>query len=165
MGNFYTNFTLRGVSPQAVAESLKGRKSVVTPLVNQTVVVFDKASDHQDDKIISTLATKLSRILHCPVWAVLNHDDSIFWYQLFSDGKLEDEYDSSPGYFDSHAMPSAPKGGDARKLCSAFGSPSIAEVERILRKSSFEEDGYVFAFERHADLVKALSISEFGVGT
>ena len=97
--------------------------------------------------------------------AVLNHDDDILWYQLYADGKLVDEYDSTPGYFDSAAEPSAPAGGDARKLCSALGSTNAAEVERILRKSGFDDDGYTFAFERHTDLVRALGITEFGVGT
>jgi hypothetical protein len=35
----------------------------------------------------------------------------------------------------------------------------------VLRKSSYDEGGYVFAFERHADLVRALGLPEFGVGT
>jgi hypothetical protein len=40
----------------------------------------------------------------------------------------------------------------------------VAEVERVLRRSQFEEDGYTFAVERHADLVAVLSIPSFGVG-
>lgn len=166
MGNFYTNYTLRGVSQQAVADVLAGRLCIVTPSMNDTVVVYDEASDDQDQRTISSLATKLSRELHCPVLAVLNHDDDILWYQLFVGGDLQDEYDSSPGYFDSAATePSAPAGGDARKLCSFLGSPNAIEVERILRKSAFDEGGYTFEFERHADLVKALGISDFGVAT
>ena len=165
MGNFYVNYTLRGVTQQAVAKALSGRKSIVTPSANDTVVVFEEDSDNQDQQVISSLATDLSQKLRCPVLAVLNHDDDILWYQLYKDGKLQDEYDSSPGYFDPSAEPSAPAGGDAAKLCAAFGSAKMQEVERVLRKSSFGDDGYTFAFERHGDLVSALGISSFGVGT
>lgn len=165
MGNFYVNYTLRGVTQEAVAKALAGRKCIVTPPANDTVVVFDQESDNQDQKVISSLATKLSRTLRCPLLAVLNHDDDILWYQLYRDGKLEDEYDSSPGYFDESAELSGPAGGDAAKLCAAFGSSKAEEVERVLRKSVFDDDGYVFAFERHGDLVNALDISAFGVGT
>jgi len=165
MGNFYTNFTLKGPSQQAVADALSGRSAVVTPAQDGCIVVFDEQSDGQDSGVITELASGLSRKLHCPVLAVLNHDDDILWYQLYLSGKLADQYDSSPGYFDASAKPSAPAGGDAQKLCSAFGAGSAAEVESILRKSSFDEGGYTFAVERHADLVRSLGIPDFGVGT
>lgn len=165
MGNYYTNYTLRGVTQQAVANALTGRTCIVTPSINNSVVAFDEESDSQDQHLISQLAAKLSGNLQCTVLAVLNHDDDILWYQLYSDGKLQDEYDSSPGYSDTSAQPSAPAGGNAQTLCSAFGATDSATVEPILRKSAFEDDGYIFAFERHADLAKALGISPFGVGT
>jgi hypothetical protein len=165
MGNFYVNYTLRGVTQDAVADALAGRACVVTPPANGTVVVFDEESDNQDQAVISSLASDLSRKLRCPVLAVLNHDDDILWYQLYVDGKLRDEYDSSPGYFDPSAEQSAPAGGDAAKLCSAFGSANPDEAESVLRKSAFDDDGYAFAIERHGDLVSALGISAFAVGT
>jgi hypothetical protein len=164
MGNFYTNYTLRGPSPQAIVALLAGRSAFVTPAQDGCVVVLDEESDEQDTDIITLLASRLSRELRCPVLAVLNHDDDIFWYQLYLSGELADEYDSSPGYFDPEAEPSAPTGGDAQKLCRAFGASAVAEVERVLRKSSFDEDGYTFAVERHADLARALGIPSFGVG-
>jgi hypothetical protein len=165
MGNFYVNYTLRGVMQEAVARALAGRACIVTPPAHDTVVMFDEESDNQDQQVISLLAAGLSQKLRCPVLAVLNHDDDILWYRLYTDGKLQDEYDSSPGYFDPSAEPSAPAGGDAAKLCSAFGSSKTQEVERVLRKSAFDADGYTFAFERHGDLVNALGIASFGIGT
>jgi hypothetical protein len=165
MGNFYTNYTLKGPSQHAVATAFAGRSAIITPVRDGCVVVFDEASDEQDSAIITELASELSRDLHCPVLAVLNHDDDIFWYQLFVAGELADEYDSSPGYFDPSAEPSAPAGGSAERLCQAFGADDQDAVETILRKSSYDNDGYVFAFERHADLVRTLGIPEWGVGT
>jgi len=165
MGNFYVNYTLAGVTQDAVAKALAGRKCIVTPAANGAVVAFDEESDSQDTRVISSLASELSRRLSCAVLAVLNHDDDVLWYQLYTNGNLQDEYDSSPGYFDGGAEPSAPAGGDARKLCAAFGSDKVDAVERVLRKSAFDDDGYAFAVERHGDLVNALGICSFGVGT
>lgn len=165
MGNFYTNYTLRGPGPQTVATVLAGRSAIVTSAHNGCVVVFDEEADEQDTHVISELAGRLSRELSCPVLAVLNHDDDIFWYQLYLNGALTDEYDSSPGYFDGDAEPSAPVGGDAQKLCSTFGSSAVAETEDILRRSSFDEGGYTFAVDRHADLARVLGIPSFGVGS
>jgi len=164
MGNFYTNYTLRGPSQQAIVAALAGRSAIVTPARDGCVVVFDEESEEQDTEIITLLASRLSRDLRCTVLAVLNHDDNIFWYQLYLSGDLADEYDSSPGYFDPAAEPSAPAGGDAQKICSAFGASAVAEVESVLRKSSFDEDGYTFEVERHTDLARALCIPSFGVG-
>ena len=164
MGNFYVNHTLRGPSQQAVAKVLTGRTAIVSPVQDGCLVVFDERSDDQDSGVIADLAERLSDEFDCPVLAVLNHDDDIFWYQLYTSGELTDEYDSCPGYFDAAAEPSAPAGGDAKKLCRAFGASDVAEVERILRKSAFDEEGYVFAIERHGDLARALGIPSFAVG-
>jgi hypothetical protein len=164
MGNFYMNYTLRGPSQQAVAAALAGRCAFVTPARNGCVVVFDEESDGQNPEVIVDLAPRLARELDCPVLAILNHDDDILWYQLYLSGGLADEYDSTPGYFDPSAEPSGPAGGDARKLCDAFGASDVAAVERALRRSSFDEDGYAFAVERHADLAHSLGIPSFAVG-
>jgi hypothetical protein len=164
MGNFYTNYTVRGPSQQAVAKAMAGRTAIVTPEQDGCVVVFDEQSDEQDQAVIAELAALLSRELACPVLAILNHDDDILWYQLYMSGELADEYDSSPGYFDSLAEPSAPAGGDARKLCGAFGASNVTEVETVLRKSAFAEGGYIFAIERHTDLARALGIPSFAIG-
>jgi hypothetical protein len=167
MGNFYTNYTLRGPSQQSVAAALAGRSAIVTPAQDGCVVVFDEESDEQNQEIIAELASRLSGELRCSLLAVLNHDDDILWYQLYLSGELVDEYDSAPGYFDAtdeDAAMAGPEGGDAKKLCGAFTANTIAEVESILRKASSDEDGYTFAVERHADLAGALGIPSFGVG-
>jgi len=165
MGNFYTNYTLKGPSQQIVADALAGRSAVVTPGQDGCIVVFDEVSDEQDSAVITEIASRLSRELCCPVLAVLNHDDDILWYQLYLSGDLADEYDSSPGYFDPSAELSAPAGGDAKRLCQAFGVGDQTALEAVLRKSSYDDDGYVFAFERHADIVRVLGIPDWAVGT
>jgi hypothetical protein len=163
MGNFYVNYTLRGPAQKEIAAALEGRTARVTPEHNGCVVAFDELSDRQDTDEISSLAEKLSDQFGCPVLAVLNHDDDILWYQLYLSGTLADEYNSSPGYFEA-TEPSPPEGGSAEKLAEVFGG-EVEAIDKVLRKSSFEADGYVFAVDRHADLVKALGISDHAVGT
>ena len=164
MGNFYTNYTLRGPSQFAVAAALTGRPALVTPVAAGCVVVFDEASEVQDAEVIAELASTLSRRFRCPVLAVANHDDDVLWYQLYQAGALEDEYDSCPNYFDPDAEPAAPAGGDAAKLCAAFASDNVAEVQGILCRSGWDEEGYTFEVERHEDLLRALGLSLYGVG-
>lgn len=164
MGNFYTNYTLRGPSLESVADALRGRNAIVSRSKNTCVVVFDEASE-QDQEVIGKLGAQLSSTWSCPVLAVLNHDDDILWYDLYVNGSLSDRYDSSPGYFDADAEPAPPIGGDAQKLCTAFGATDVETIESVLRRSSYDDDGYAFASERHADLVRALGLPQFAVGT
>jgi hypothetical protein len=164
MGSFYTNLTVRGPAPDAVAAELKGRSALVSPSMNGSVVVFDEESEKQDPKILAKLASRLSTKFSCPVLAVLNHDDDVFWYQLYNAGKLLDEYDSFPGFSDGDDTNTNPRGGNAKALCEAFGSINHEQVERVLRKSSLDEDGYTFAVERHDELAQALDLPSYGVG-
>ena len=63
---------------------------------------------------------------------MLNHDDDILAYWLFEGGELADEYNSCPGYFSGGDE--IPAGGDATKLCAAFGVAAKAkQIEQVLR--------------------------------
>jgi hypothetical protein len=163
MGDFYTNYTIRGASQDAVANALRGRRAIVSPERDGCVVAFDEASDDQDTGAVAGLAVRLSRALGCTVLAVLNHDDDVLWFTLAVNGETADTYDSSPAYFDD-SEPSEPSGGDAALLCRAFGAANVARVEAVLHAP--DDDGaYAFASERHAELVGALGLPAFAVGT
>jgi hypothetical protein len=163
MGGFYTNYTLRGTSQAAVASALAGRRAIVAPERSGCVVAFDQESDDQDMGCIAALASRMSGSLRCPVFVVVDHDDDVLWYQLYDNGELIDEYDSTPGYFDPAAKPSLPAGGNAERLAAAFGASDVDAIEAVLRKSSFGKGGYTFAHQRHRDLVRALGLPEFAV--
>lgn len=178
MGNFYVNYVLRGPSQDAVVKSLGGRKAAVTPEVGGCVALSDDASDLQDTQVIIPLAERLSREHACPVLAVLNHDDDILYFLLYVNGNFIDEYDSCPGYFDQGdydpdvfsdpekmaelvAKPRpTPSGGKADVLCKAFGLNQRDELEEILRRTD-----YVFAIERHQQIVSLLRLPACTVGT
>ena len=165
MGSFYTNYTLKGPSQKAVAEALAGRNSIVAPSLDGCVVVFDEESDDQDREVCSRLASWLSEELRCPLIVVSNHDDDILWFQVYIDGGLVDEYDSTPDYFESGLEePPPPAGGNSHAIASAFGAKSASKIESILRKPFGQSDGNVFAIERHGDLVNTAGLPSYGVG-
>jgi hypothetical protein len=161
MGAFYVNYTVRVTDQKSAVKALAGKKAFVSPEQNGSVVTCEQESDKQDEKTIAKLATELSRRLHCTVFAVLLHDSDILWYQLYLDGKLSDQYNSTPDYWSAKPEPSGPAGGDAKQLCAAFACTEVAAVERILRATW---QTYPDAMSRHADLVQALGLPDFAVG-
>jgi hypothetical protein len=163
MGSFYVNYTVRSADQLAVVKCLKGRSAYVTSVKDGALVVVDEAAETQEADAVREVAELLSTSLKTAVLAALNHDDDMLWLGLFENGRLTDEYNSAPAYFDGGTDP--PTGGNARTLCAAFGrTGKEKEVESVLREASTEEDGYVFAMERHADLVEALGLPAFAVG-
>jgi len=165
MGGFYVNSTLRGPSQEEVASCLREEKRVayVSPTFKRFTTVFDAECDTQDEKAIADSSTVLSGRFKCPVLSVLNHDDDILMYWLYSDGLLIDRYNSYPGYFGGPAGP-IPEGGDAAKICKVIGQPEAVErVEQILRTSS-EEDEFCFAVDRHRVLAEALGLPDLSIG-
>lgn len=170
MGNFYVNFTVRHGDPEAVAAALAGRSAFVTPAQGGCVVVADEECERSGEGL-DELAAELSRVLRCPVLAVMNHDDDILQYVLCERGEVTDRYDSFPNYFDEESDEDeeddeafVPDGGDAKRLCAAFGCQDHGAVERVLRVSPLAEDGYAFAVERHEALAGALGIPTFAAG-
>jgi hypothetical protein len=156
MGNFYVNHTVRGATLDAVAKAMAGRPCIIAPAENNYVVVYDAESDTQDPEVITELGQKLSRDLNAAVLAVLNHDDDILFFQLFQNGKVTDEYDSAPGYFEGND--SGPTGGNPAKLAEAFDVEDELSIERILRGE------YAFAVHRHQALAEALNLPSSSVG-
>lgn len=142
----------------------KDRIAFVSPSDGGAVVLYDQECDELDQELMAALASELSCELQCPALAVVNYDDDILWYHLYDGGKLVDEYNSCPHYFDPKAEPSSPVGGDAAKLCDAFGGEDVEAVGQILRKSSLDDDGYDYETDRHRDLADAAGLPKFSVG-
>jgi len=171
MGNFYVNFSVKSSDSRRVAELIQGRRAFVTTPVSGWVLVGDELADMQYAPAIQGLSEMLSKQLKTYVLAVLNHDDDILVYLLYLNGEQIDSYNSNPHYFDGGDTLSPPSGGQAEKLCAAFGSTAIAEVDKILHApvalngtGSEQSKEYLFAYQRHLDLMKALGFPEVTVG-
>jgi hypothetical protein len=160
LGNFYTNTALYPSDADAVVNAVTQakREAFVSPTRDGVTIVYDAASEDQDEDELSRAASDLSRNLQCAALAVLNHDDDILWYRLFANGFPQDEYDSTPGYFDD-AEPSSPRGGNAELLARAFNHPAgSGAISEVLKRSALEKGGYTFALDRHRDLAALLGI-------
>jgi hypothetical protein len=165
MGSFYTNVTLRSSDKDRIAKAIEAKRwsAYITDLPGPYTLVFDRASEDQDGKVIDAAAAHLTASLGCAALAVVNHDDDLLWYGLYEKGKLTDTYTSAPGYFEGDDSP--PEGGNAEDLCRVFGADGQVDVvEAALRAPSGSEDGYVFAMERHQALVEALGLPAIAVG-
>jgi hypothetical protein len=166
VGSFYTNVTLRTADQKRVVDALRAarRQAIVSPPANSCTVVFDRESEDQDIDVLNELASSLSGRLGCPALAVLNHDDDVLIYTLHERGELVDDYNSSPAYF-TDGPGAEPEGGDAERLCHAFGADGKREdVERVLR-APWGADGFTFELERHEALVSALGLPAMAVAT
>jgi hypothetical protein len=164
VGNFYTNVTTRGPGQKEIAEFLRslGRKAYVTVTSNEFTVICDEECDNQDTDVLASLALTLATHFHCPALAMLNHDDDVLWYQLYDGGKLSDAYISSKEWWEDPDEP--PPLGNAEILCQLMGAPGDAkQVKKILGRATGVL-GYVFAYRRHADLLKALGHPLFAAG-
>ncbi len=177
MGNFYVNVTLKGPARDQIAAYLAGVgcEAYLSPTVDGVTMVCEAVCDSQNDDHIRAFAAKISERLACPALAVLNHDDDVLWYGLYAAGVLDHEYTSAPDFFETEFLDpdddleleddgvAIPEGGDAQALCAAFGpAADPAAVETILRALD-NETGFVFAFERHEALAKALGLPAFTV--
>lgn len=138
MGGMYTNITLRGPTLDSVLAYLNAQAIVAYVAAPQGpyVVVYDQASESQEEAILTARTEQLSRQFECAALAALNHDDDILMYWLYEKGEQIDHYDSAPGYFTGRKR--SPVGGNAATLCRVFGidSSKANEIETILRASS-----------------------------
>lgn len=79
--------------------------------------------------------------------------DDVLYLSLFQCGEVTDRYDSCPTYFDPHAQPSPPVGGNAQLLCEAFDRlDRVNRVEQLLRADLLQGElpDIPGEFERHA---------------
>ncbi len=160
MGSFYVNFVARTKNRDEVGNLLAGRDAYISPVLDEVVLFYDREADAQDWRLIEELAREFSDRLATVILATLNHDDDILMYCLFKDGEERDSYNSAPDYFEGTLPPCDPSGGAAQVLCEAFGSKNIEAVETILRApGALSDDGYVFALDRHRDLMEALGMT------
>ena len=161
MGAFYTNVTVRHADVDAVIAVLEKlrRDAFVAPARNGAIVVFDAQIESQGARDIDRLAGPISASLGCAALIAVNHDDDLLYYALLEHGRLIDEYNSRPGYFDGVMQEAA--GGDARKLAAAFGVlDRVDQLDRLLHGEAF-----TFETERHAALVQLLDLPPAAVGS
>jgi len=167
MGNFYVNITTRKAQSNEIIDFLKSNNLSAYVIVGPPdfCTIYEQICDEQDKNHISALLREISVRFSCPAIGMLNHDDDILAYELWSNGEKVDEYDSCPGYFDPESDEMEPKGGNAKLLSELMGQDANEKsVEEVLRASGDGNENYVFAIERHEALAKIVGLPLHTVG-
>ena len=106
MGLFCVSMHFRTSDDKALTAAL-GRRGVahyrVVPPRKGWTSLYEQRASEQNDEWIRELAGGLSADLHVAGISFLVHDSDVACYWLFDDGRLVDEYNSCPGYFDEDA--------------------------------------------------------------
>jgi hypothetical protein len=176
MGNWYTNVSLKDVNQADVVAQLNelGRVSIVTPLVEGWLVVFDQECDKFDIDILESLALTLSTNLQCTAIASLNADDDILWFAVYANGSRISRYASALGEFED-AKEFPPPRQFSETLCRIFNQPERARsVGTILNRGHGVfgllfflvkiRFAYVLEIQRHQDLASVLALPVASVG-
>ena len=168
MGAFVVNFHVQGSSQDRVTDVLQGigiEGGWISGPTGRWISFWDSLASRQDTARIQEIAQPLSRQLEAPVIAFLNHDSDFICYWLYDNGKLLDEYNSCPGYFDGDASQESAMAANCellRKYCRT--DTSVEVLEEILKIWTPAEamqgitSQYVFAEERLSALAPHLEI-------
>lgn len=147
MGLFCVNFHFRSANEGALRAALDRRgiqrHRVLSPK-GGWLSFYEEQASSQDDARIRELAAALSSDLGVPGVAFLVHDSDIACYWLFDDGRLVDEYNSCPDYFEDHAGDDGPSGGQV-DLVLPYCRPGVkrADLQAILATSVTFAEGIV----------------------
>jgi hypothetical protein len=111
MGLFCANFHFRTTDDNALSASVNRRgvtRYRIAPAKDGWASLYEEQASQQDEGRIRELAGGLSADLHAAVIAFLVHDSDVACYWLFDDGRLLDEYNSCPDYFDEDGPDDGP---------------------------------------------------------
>lgn len=122
MGLFCANFHFRNIDEDTL-QSVIARRGLdgyrVLPAKGGWTSLYEERASQQDEEWMRELAVDLTRDLRAAVIAFMVHDSDIACYWLFENGRLLDEYNSFPDYFDmddTGGEPSGPRGGQPEVL-------------------------------------------------
>ncbi len=149
MGATFSSIQVRAGSQEAVIEGLNGllkEPTYVSPAVGGWVGVYPEGAEATD-----TLAAALSRRLLTAVldWSV--YDSDVFCYSLYESGKLRDEFNSAPGYFEAMSAEGDDESeGEANDPVRVQGEPqallpycvpgtTLAAIQEVLHPAELAE--------------------------
>jgi hypothetical protein len=114
MGLFCVNLHFRTTDDRALSAALD-RLDVthyrVLPAKNGWTSLYEQRASEQDDRRIRDLGRNLTEELSIAAVAFLVHDSDMACYWLFDNGRLLDEYNSCPDYFEDDVGRPSPSGG------------------------------------------------------
>lgn len=148
MGAFIVNINVRTQDRSAVETELQAigvQEAWVTGAMGGWITIYEEKASTQDDGHIREMAGRLSSRLHAPTIAFLVHDSDLVCYWLYDDGRLLDEFNSCPDYFDRNASPDDSPGQPEVLLRYCRQGTTLEAVAQVLndREHVFAEDQLV----------------------
>jgi tetratricopeptide (TPR) repeat protein len=101
MGAFYGSIHVRTENSDAVRKALEqvakeaGCNFLIGPALNGWISVFPSDSGQNDQ-----ISANIAKLVPDDIFHLIVHDDDIFTYDFYRDGRLIDQYNSCPDYFE-----------------------------------------------------------------
>lgn len=150
MGLFCVSMHFRTTDDQALPEALVQRgisNYRILPAKNGWNSLYEQRASEQNEEWICELTAGLSRDLNVAAIAFLVHDSDIACYWLYDGGKLLDEYNSCPHYFDDFSDASGGLGPSDSKpdVLVRYCQPgtTTAQLEAILNQQVVFAEGII----------------------
>jgi Ankyrin repeats (3 copies) len=166
VGLFCVNFHFRTTDDRALSSALSRRgvsRYRIATAKRGWTSLFEEQASQQDDQRIHELAGGLSQDLQAPAIAFMVHDSDIACYWLFDNGRLLDEYNSCPDYFNDDAdESSSPSGGQPDVLlryCRA--GVSYDDLVAILEQDATFAEGVVEQLADALDIDEERALSDY----
>ena len=154
MGGSYGSIHVRTNDQQRVVAALEllscegTKRFLISPAIKGWVAVFPD-NNGQDETLGKALASTLGNatVIQCLV-----HDDDLFAYWFFENGKLVDQYNSNPGYFGED---NTDRGGNARAFSRLLhNEKKIEDLQALL-----DAERFTFELERQDQFAALLGLS------
>jgi WD40 repeat protein len=159
MGAFYGSIHIRTENSDAVQEALEHVakqakcKFLMGPVINGWISIFPDDSG-QNESLSATIAVQLAN----DIFHLLVHDDDIFAYFFYRDGRLLDQYNSDANYFEEASEEEKQQSKGRPELFQELlrKPESLGELKTLL---AADKEKYAFEQERMQVFVKLLGLS------
>jgi hypothetical protein len=159
MGTFYGSILVRSEDTEAIKNALvamanqEGCKFLLGPPINGWSSLFPNESGQNE-----AVSAELARVLPNDIFHLIVHDDDVFAYFYYRDGKLIDQYNSCPDYFEevTEAERQASRGRPELLQPLISNEETLNELKTLLTAA---KDEYVFEQERMEKFTKLLGLS------
>lgn len=142
MGSFFTNVHIRTDDDNGVAEAAAAYGSAyLTDSSNGWISLYPEATESQDYDSLIAVAVHMSKLFKCAAIGMLCHDSDIFQYILCENGKVVDQYNSAPGYFEGADF--EPSGGNVDALLRVTTNSEATRemfLDTLHQEVTFAED-------------------------
>jgi tetratricopeptide (TPR) repeat protein len=157
MGAFFDSILVRcedsGTVQKALEQITKEEdlKFLMAPALNGWIAVFPSEIGR-----VEPISTNIAALVPCDIFHLMLHDDDVFFYWFYRNGRLIDRYNSNPDYFEA---------ATDDELKETMGRPEFFQdllpEAKILSKLKklLTADRFTFESERMSHFVKLLGFS------